>query len=257
MKKVFLFDLDDTLMWNEYTYSLATIEFLEFLIRIFNHRLPFVGHIARRVEEISYELINEINPRTGKPYKFSMNRFPETLIRCYKELCENGWGEFNSQHAEHIEKIGLKAFDEELYRKNGFVRDALYPVIYKLKERGDVLILLTKGDPEVQERKIRALKLRDWMYEVKIVEEKTPELFLEYKDRFKNAKVFSIGNSFSSDIKPALEAGISAIFIPCFTWKAESLKVGKLPPNWQKRFWQIREIGEIIKIYSKLEGAVQ
>ncbi|MBI2057802.1 MAG: HAD family hydrolase [Candidatus Yanofskybacteria bacterium] len=250
-EKVFLFDLDDTLMWNEYTYSLATIEFLQFLIRIFDRRLPFVGNICRRVEEISHQKVSQIDQKTGKFYGFSVNRFPDTLADCYKELCQNGWGKYEEEAADHVRRIGLKAFDPGLYQKDGYVKDSVL-VLRFLREKNDVLILLTKGDPEVQALKVDGLGIKKWIPEVRIVSDKTKEIFQEYKERFSGQKIYSIGNSFSSDIKPALEAGISAIFIPCFTWKAESIDVDKMSQEQKKRFWEVKEIKEVVNIYPEL-----
>ncbi len=251
-EKVFLFDLDDTLMWNEYTYSLAAIEFFEFLIRIFNNRLPFIGGIAKRVEEISHQLVSEVNPKTGKSYGFSMNRFPETLVRCYKELCQNGWGEFNQIFAEDIQNIGLKAFDENLYEKTGLVPGALETLSFLRKQDWVRLVLLTKGDAEVQTKKIRALNLKQMFLQLRIVDYKDTDLFKTWKIWNPVSDIFSVGNSFSSDIKPALDAGISAIFIPCYTWKAESIDQEKLSRDTRNRLWVIKEIREIMDIYDQL-----
>ena len=252
-EKVFLFDLDDTLLWNEYTYSLAAIEFFEFLIKIFNNRLPFIGGIAKRVEEISHQLVSEFNPETGEAFGFSMNRFPETLVRSYKELCENGWGKIDPSIAHSIYDIGNKAFDKELYKKAGMVPGAKRTLLFLLAQENVRLRLLTKGDPEVQRRKIDALELGSFFHSIEIVPNKDVALFFFWKERLsKDAKIFSVGNSFSSDIKPALEAGISAIFIPCYTWKAESVDISDLPTQQKINLQQIKEIREIVGIYYKL-----
>ena len=123
-EKVFLFDLDDTLMWNEYTYSLAVMEFFELLMKVFKRRLPLVCGIGCRVEEITLEMIKKTNPKTDKLYGFSMSRWPDSFVMCYKELCEKGWGEYDPKVAEEVHKIGLKTFDENLYRQTGLVPGA-------------------------------------------------------------------------------------------------------------------------------------
>ncbi len=253
MPKLFVFDLDDTLMWNEYTYSLATIEFLHYILKIFENRAPFAGDIAQMIAEISHRLVKETNPATGLPYGFSMNRFPDTLVQSYRTLCENGWGEYQDCHADHIHDIGMRSFDEELYFKQGMVFGAV-GVLNFLQNKGDGLALVTKGDPCVQYRKIRALDLNRWFKEIKVVSHKTKGTFNQFTNVRSAETVYSVGNSFSSDIRPALDAGCSAIFIPCFTWRAESIEVGQLTEFDKKRLFVLKNISEILKIYNNLKG---
>lgn len=222
MWKVFIFDLDDTLMWNEYTYSLAFEKFYSFLMRAWKRRIPYIGSVARLAEDLNALMVKEINPATGKEYGFSMDRFPSSLVRCYKALCETGYGVYDEKIAHCIYGIGMTAFDSKNYKKHGFAPWARYALNF-LRKQNDVLILVTKGDPRVQQRKIDALCLERWFSEIHIVENKPPELFAEFRNRFSGTAVLSVGNSFSSDIKPALQAGVKGIFIPYYTWKAESI----------------------------------
>lgn len=247
MEKVFLFDLDDTLMWNEYTYSLAFIEFYEFLEAHWQKRLPYVGSIARLAEDLTHEMVNEINPATGKPFGFAMERFPTSLVRCYQRLCEMGYGTYTEGLASLIYEIGLTAFDPRNYQAAGLVPGAK-GVLDFLKEKKDKLILVTKGDLRVQRPKIEALELSLWFPKIHIVESKPPELFAKFRKKFRGHPIFSVGNSFSSDIKTALEAGVKGIFIPYFTWKAESIDPGAYDPAM---LFTLKEIGEITKYYQK------
>lgn len=248
MKKVFIFDLDDTLMWNEYTYSLAFKKFYFFLMHIWKKRLPYIGDVGAKAEEITYQMIKEINPDTNMPYGFSMDRYPSSLVRSYKELCNDGFGIFQKEIAEKIYTIGLEAFDKKNYQKNGFVPNAK-KVLSFLKEKGEMLILMTKGDSQVQQLKIDALSLWLWFNEISIVDNKTPELFIRYKERFSGQRIWKIGNSFNSDMKPAIEAGIKGVFIPYSTWKNEK----HCPDEARacKDIIIIPHIKEIITLYKK------
>jgi len=252
MRKLFIFDLDDTLMWNEYTYSLAFIEFCRYILKIFHRRAPFAGDIAQMIVEISHRKIKEIDPATSQLYGFSMHRFPDTLVDGYKMLCENGWGEYGNEYARHIHDIGMKAFDQSLYLKQGMVPGAK-EVLNFLKSKGDNLVLMTKGDPRVQNKKIKALGLLNWFPEILIVDNKTKENFkLVMRRRQAAGSIYSVGNSFSSDIRPGLDAGCCAIFIPCFTWRAESIDVGRLTQSEKKRLVIVKKITDIIEIYEIL-----
>lgn len=248
MKKVFIFDLDDTLMWNEYTYSIAFTKFYFFLMHIWKKRLPYIGDVGAKAEEITYRMIKEINPDTNMPYGFAMERYPSSLVCCYEELCSDGFGIFQKDTAEKIYAIGLEAFDKKNYQKNGFVPGAKNALSF-LKEKGEMLILMTKGDPRVQQLKIDALSLPLWFNEISIVDNKTPELFIRYKERFAGQPIWKIGNSFNSDMKPAVEGGIKGIFIPYSTWKNE--KHCSDEARACKNIIIIPHIKEIIPLYEK------
>lgn len=252
MKKVFIFDLDDTLMWDHYTYYLTEIEFLKWLVAVFNRRVPSVLHTSALQEKISRQLLTETNPDTGKTFGFSRNRFPESLARTYRVLCEEGWGNFFPHLAERAQQIGWGAVALENYRRQGLVPGAEKVLNFLQRQAELKLVLLTKGDPLIQNRKINALRLSRWFSEIRIVEEKNQELFAGCLRQYANGAVLSVGNSFSSDIGPALHAGCSAIFIPCATWGAESIEKRDLAPEEQKRLWEIKKIEEIIDIYPQL-----
>lgn len=245
MQKVFIFDLDDTLMWNEYTYSLAFSRFYAFLMRLWKHRLPYIGSVARLAEDITAQMVNETNPKTGKPYGFIMDGFPASLVRCYQELCQMGYGAHDNNAAQRIYTIGMTAFDPKHYKRHGLAPGAKKVLDFILTKK-DELILITKGDANVQQRKIDALGLNAWFEEILIVESKPPALFEEIKKRFPRQQIFSVGNSFSSDIKPAIASGVKGIFIPYYTWKVESIDCAGCDPSM---ILTITSIKEIIRLY--------
>lgn len=260
---IWLFDLDDTLMWNETTYNQAMIDFVVYLTRVFRNRIAFAGSIGRLIEEHSFQMIEEINPRTGNAYKFSADRFPDALVRTYKWLCDNGYGEYDDAVAEHCRKIGTSAFFQKNYEKLGLVPGAEETLTY-LSGKGHRLVLVTKGDERVQRKKIDALNLSRWFTEEYIVDEKTWRVYNDIlaslrnipwkgkKDDGMSQNVVVVGNSFSSDIRPALELGLNAVFVPCPTWKAESVEVGTLPADARTRLVTINQIKEIIPLMKGL-----
>lgn len=85
-------------------------------------------------------------------------------------------------------------------------------------------ILFTKGELLEQLRKIERSGLRDYFDDVVIVADKTELEHLRLCERHsvRPADALFIGNSFRSDIMPALSIGASAIHIPFHTtWKLE------------------------------------
>ena len=265
---VWLFDLDDTLMWNSTTYNQPMVDFIQFLTIIFNNRIPYIGSISRFQEDTDFGLANELNPRTGKPYQFSRDRFPDSFVRTYEWLCNNGFGEYSEAAALQCREIGMRAFDQTNYRKLGFVPGG-EELLDFLQRHHHPLVLVTKGDEWVQQKKISALNLEQWFSEIHVVPEKTCEVYQGVLDRLNQSnrskvasgwegtlqpsQVVMVGNSFSSDIGPALGVGMNGIFIPCSTWKGESINPGSLPEDAMSRLVTFKEIQEVIPWYHSLK----
>jgi epoxide hydrolase-like predicted phosphatase len=86
------------------------------------------------------------------------------------------------------------------------------------------LILLTKGDHEVQKSKLERSGLATYFAGVHIVPEKDAEVLRGLMDEYSlhPARTWMVGNSPRSDINPALEVGIGAVHIPhTLTWTLE------------------------------------
>jgi putative hydrolase of the HAD superfamily len=86
------------------------------------------------------------------------------------------------------------------------------------------LFLVTKGDLEEQQRKIRASGLQHHFRSIEILPEKDCQAFsrLLAEHGWNPNKSWMIGNSPRSDINPALAAGLKAVYIPhAHTWTLE------------------------------------
>lgn len=91
------------------------------------------------------------------------------------------------------------------------------------------IILFTKGDLDDQTDKVQRSGLRRYVHQVDVVREKNAETYRDAVGRhgLKPESTWMIGNSPRSDILPALEAGLGAVFIPHrITWELER---GELP----------------------------
>lgn len=94
------------------------------------------------------------------------------------------------------------------------------------------LILFTKGEPQEQAAKVERSGLQRYFEAVEITPEKNPESFEKTVRRFRIAKAsgWMVGNSPRSDINPALEAGLNAVFIPHpATWELEKAEIRSRP----------------------------
>jgi putative hydrolase of the HAD superfamily len=91
-----------------------------------------------------------------------------------------------------------------------------------LRQQGTT-VLLTKGDPAVQRRRIEQAQLADAFDEIRVVSQKDEASFRELLSRYDTApdRGISIGNSLPSDINPALRVGMKAIWVDAHVWEYE------------------------------------
>lgn len=219
MKKLFVFDLDDTLIDNVHDYAGPLLDACRFIIQMLGSKAPHVSKIIAMEQETDTRRVKEINPETQKPYLFSMERFPGSLVEVYRQICKqaNVWPAPEAE--EVLFDIGLQAFDEQLYAEN--TKPYTLRLLDFLRHQEDILILCSKGDSRVQTKKLSALKNVgvNHFSRTRIVEEKTPEIFQEFASEFTDYSLYSVGNSYKSDLVPALEVGFRGILIPVETWE--------------------------------------
>ena len=270
MKKVFIFDLDDTLMDNVHDYSQPILDATKYIIEAVGTKAPHVSKIIAMEHEIDKRRVNEVNPETGKPFLYSATRFPGTLVEVYREICRQTKVECKKGHEEKLYEIGMGAFNRERYR--GTIRSWVYETLSSIYQKGDCAMLLTKGDPEVQQTKIDALfdyiadrefYLRSGVYrnefhKVKIVESnKTTEVFAEMLKDYDPAEtlVVPVGNDYDKDVVPALQLAnykVRGIWTPVESWEL----IGKLDEIRSKmdkeRCLEFADVSEIPHRYKEL-----
>jgi|SRR3989344_1687561 len=251
-KKLFVFDLDDTLIDNVHDYAEPILEMAGYIVRHLGSKAPHVYKIIGIEEEIDAKRVKEINPDTGRPFGYSMERFPGTCVETYREIARRSGVMTDIICEIELERIGMKAFVTERYSAN--VKKNAKKTLDFLKFRGDELMLLTKGDTRVQVNKTEALRQSgiDVFSKIRITDGKDRKEFLVLAGRFKGKK-YSVGNSYDSDIVPAFEAGFKGIYIPAETWET----LGKLPAILSKvdndRCYVLDSLESLISQYGGLE----
>lgn len=151
----------------------------------------------------------------------SPSRFPTSCVEAYRIIAES---------------TGF-AVDEELEREVWRAAEGVFnevaPVVPNAREVLESLLaefrlaLMTRGDREVQERRIADSGLVSFFEVVEVVHEKTEHQFSALVKRMgvtpKGA--WSIGNSLPSDINPALRCGMSAVWLDAHVWEYERREV--------------------------------
>lgn len=211
-KKIIIFDLDDTLIDNVKFY-IAVKD------KLFNKFTKFFGKGIDKEAFLTF--FKKIDLIKAKRLKLSRNRFPASAVELYFSYCLKFNKKPISSEVEEIFICANSVFDYAV-QINEKTRDVLRKLSRNNKYQ---LMILTAGDRLVQTYKIKQSKLFRFYFKeqnILIVPEKNE---LIYKSRFEKygfENCVMIGNSARSDIKPAIECGMNAIFIPKETWEYET-----------------------------------
>jgi putative hydrolase of the HAD superfamily len=237
--KTFVFDLDDTLIPNQHLYNLAIVDFQRYILEKTGYRSPHPQTIVNLFVEMDVNAVKKLG--------FSIRRFPETFVETFQKVSEIVGYHCTEEDLREVHRIGTKAFDI----KPGLL-DGAEMVLDFLAANDDELLLYTKGDAELQQKKIDLSEIQRWFTPAKtyIVKDKnSADLETIVRDRNKD-KTFKVGNSIRSDVNPALAIGIKAIYIPCDTWAYETkgMQFDKTNP----RLFIFSDIKEIIANYGRL-----
>jgi putative hydrolase of the HAD superfamily len=198
-----LFDADDTL-WENNIYFERVIGKAQDMLQPFG-----VGPDEFRAR------LNETELRHIPVYGYGTLNFTRSLVETFENylpaFAEPSW-------TGRIRKLAVGIMNEPIELLPGVEETLEY-----LHGR-HFLFLITKGDQAEQGAKIEASGLGRFFREIEIVPDKNAAVFRELMQvhGWEPRRTWMIGNSRRSDIHPALEAGINAVFIPHeHTWVLE------------------------------------
>jgi putative hydrolase of the HAD superfamily len=198
-----LIDADDTLWENNIYFLEVTERFLE-----------AVSAFQVDLDE-ARQLLIETERRNIPVHGYGSRAFAISLVEAYQSLV----GLPDAEVERRLRDLAHGIFERDKPELRPDVEGTLQEL--SLHHR---LILVTKGDPDEQQRKVERSGLARYFEAVVVVPEKTPEVYLRIVGEFEAnpATTWMIGNSPRSDINPALEAGLNAILVPhpwSWRWK--------------------------------------
>ena len=210
MPPVIVFDGDDTLWWTEPLYDIAR---------------DLAGDVAAAdgldAEEFD-RVQKEIDVANFPAYGLTRERFPTSSVQAYDRLCAE-----NRRKVNPVARQAVWYAADTVFTSSAEVHGHADDVLETLRWDGYRLVLYTKGDEEVQKKRIRDSGLAHHFTEVVICDHKKAEDFREVVQRndgwctHPTSRAISIGNSYKSDIAPALEIGMWGVWIEAYTWKHE------------------------------------
>ncbi len=198
-----IFDADDTLWEANILFERAINDFITWI----EH--PTLDRDAVRATLHDIEAANSVSLGYGTRV------FLQSLHDCFETLLERAPTEADQARIEALAAPLLAHAIEPIADV-----DATLAV---LGTRHD-LLLLTKGDNTEQQNKIDVSGFAGHFRRIFIVPEKTTDVYVNLveAEALDRASTWMIGNSPKSDIRPALAAGLGAVFIPNVnTWALE------------------------------------
>jgi putative hydrolase of the HAD superfamily len=215
LKGLVIFDGDDTLWSVEPLYDAALLE-------------------ARRLIDTSglpgeeWQLLQRAyDLRNVEKLGMSTERFPLSSRQALVELGRRHGQIVPASLIGEVDAISRSVFQQraQLAPMASEVLTALEPAFR--------LVLLTKGDPRVQQRRVDDSGLSTHFERIEIVPEKNETVFKELVSGFQLGpeNAWSVGNSLASDVNLALRAGLNAVWIDAYVWEHERREVEAVHPR--------------------------
>ena len=223
MRQNLLIDADDTLWENNIYFE-----------RAFDGFVSFLDHSSLPVEQIR-SILDEIELANIKIHGYGAENFARNLCQCYERLVER---DIQPGDADQIMKFAKDIMAQPIEMIEGVPETLEY-----LSARHD-LTLFTKGHPEEQKLKVDRSGLGIYFGHTAIVREKDAPAYRTLVDerRLDPSYTWMVGNSPKSDINPALEAGLNAVFVPHDrTWGLERTDLRSGPG----RILQVKNFAEL------------
>ncbi|KJY31366.1 HAD family hydrolase [Streptomyces sp. NRRL S-495] len=201
--QVLVFDADDTLWENNVLFERVIHDYLDWL------RHPTLDRAQLRAALDDVQRANAVTHGYGS----------RMLLRSLGDCVEKLRGRpATGQELAEIEELAAVLADHRV--------ELVPDVAETLAVLGGrhTLLMLTKGNPEEQRRKIDASRLAHHFRAIEIVEEKDTATYRGFvaAHGLTPASSWMIGNSPKSDILPARAVGMNAVFIPNdHTWVLE------------------------------------
>lgn len=245
-KQNILFNLDDTLAYCNRYFNQVIGEFADQMTIWFD---------SFTKEEIKQKQL-EIDLASIGEHGLTSDRFPESFVGAYQYFCDLTGKEKVKHEIEFLRKLGFKVFEipvEPLPYMN--------ETLQQLKEAGHELYLHTGGDKANQYRKISQLELTTYFeHRIFISEHKDTTALSDILKTIKaDPKItWMVGNSLRTDIVPALEMKINAIYIPAeVEWEYNVVDVKVEPKETFLTLRSLQEVPDAIQKHISAVGLVR
>jgi putative hydrolase of the HAD superfamily len=194
-EKLIVFDLDDTLVDTSDIYWRARTQFVE--------ALALLGYEPNEVTEI----FEEIDARHISMFGFVPERYGTSMVATYNHILEQHGHQPDLDVLRTIDSCGRVILDSI----PKLIEDA--ELLLQWASKRFELVLLSRGEPLLQMKKLEYADLFRYFSEIKIVPDKNADTFrlLIGAAGYSPEMTWVIGDSIRTDINPGIEAGATCI----------------------------------------------
>jgi putative hydrolase of the HAD superfamily len=212
-ERVVVFDGDDTLWFVEHLYDEARDAARSVVVD------AGLDGVAWEELQRKVDLENVLTMGTDPA------RFPLSCVQAYTSVATADGASIDDTVLRSVREAA-----QQVFRWAARVNEHAIPVLAELRTEFR-LGLLTKGAPEVQRRRIVDACLSDAFDLIAVVPNKSAAEFRVLLAELGGdpRSSWSVGNSVASDINPALEVGMRAVWIDAHVWEHERREMRTLP----------------------------
>lgn len=208
--KILCFDLDDTLIDDNYKFELTFCDCIKTILIAFETRPPQIDEVLTLARKIDNERLISLPVKE----RYQPTRLEGTWILTYEKLCE----EYKIKAKPHVKEI-LRGLVKQNFDPPYFLIPGVVETLNILKQLNFEMHVITTGNLNVQTRKLDETGLIKFFNEIHIVEDGDKSKILKpFATKEGKDNVVMIGNSIRSDINAALKVGVKAVHIPRGSW---------------------------------------
>ena len=243
--KIICFDLDDTLIDDNWKFETTFCDCLKAVLLGLAAKSPEIDEILTTVREIDNQLLETL----PKGKKYTPHRLIEAWQTAYKTISERKEIPVKKHINDMLESYIWQNFEPPYLVIAGAV-DSLISIRSIPDLRMEVL---TIGEEEIQMRKVNNSRLNYYFDHVEVVcDGDDKHTYLKEKaDEYGAENVIMVGNSVRSDINPALNAGVHAIYIPRGSWSQNVVNIVS------DDYIEVRRVFELPETVKKLINSPQ
>lgn len=228
-------DLDDTLIPNTYKYHGPILRCAMIVVRALGHKSMYPPDLLKLQLEIDQGLVAEKG--------FSTDRFPLSWVLTYERLAGLAETPVDPEVVERLRSVASE-FQRGPFRMFPGAKRALR----RLRKEKRALHVITAGDETLQRRKIAEAGIADYVDTVHVTPMKKKDILASIVgDRPGEGAM--VGDSKKSDILPAVELGMTAVWLPSETWSFVNADID------ETKYHRIKTMAELPDLLRKIETA--
>jgi putative hydrolase of the HAD superfamily len=234
MDKLLCFDLDDTLIDDNYKFELTFCECIKAIINSLETRTPQIDDLLKKAREIE----NETWDTWPKKKLYTSDRIVNAWVKAYEWYAKD----IGLPIRDHTKKL-IEALIISNYDPPYFVIPGVIETITHLRAKGYRMHIITLGPDVQQRRKLTVSKLIKYFDVVHYEDYDKSKPLSELRMEYGKENLCMIGNSMRTDINPALKLDIHAVYIPRGNWHRFKQK----PIN--KKYVEINDIRKLTELF--------